>query len=191
MVFAFAAVLLNLFTLGVMGLVQELESRTKRIPERKPWDASDLKNNFLYLQDFPTIVLGDTVGLSFVDFGVLILAQNAWPIEQWQILIVAGAAITVTIGYYAFSFYCLPCYDSMHPKRGAVSWTGKLHLLYMAIQLFIAYFGLLFLALVFSGKIPWSYNTALTLAVALFGGTVYLSSYAISIIRLRRFSRFF
>lgn len=170
-----------------MLVMQRWESRRGYIPKRKGFNAENPRESFLYLKDFPTVKWGDTIGLSLVDFGVVLLLEYTWPLPFTVLVSSIGAALLITFCYHVFSLYRLPYQDSMYPAPRTVSRTGKLHLVYMLFQLSIAAFGFWVFGLTLTGEIPWSPPIVLGTALGFFGGAFYFSTWFLNVIKLKRF----
>ena len=171
---ALTAVFANLLFIGGMWRTQNWESRSGRIPQRVPHDSKNPTGSFLYLQDFWTSTLGDLLGLSLVDYGVVVLLQDLWPLP---FLGIEACAAVGFMGTWVFLWKCLtPRHkpDAGYPAAGKMSATGTVHLLYYWIQVTISCIGLWIIGLMLLGQTPWTLPAFLGLGGATFFFATFL-----------------
>lgn len=182
--FGVLAVAVNWNFWAVMFFVQEWESNTGRIPARSPHNPKDPVEGFLYMQDFFTIKWGDTIGISAVDFGVIAVLQNVWPLPFAGILACVLVGVVVTSLAHRLWMGQLHKPDAGYPAAGVVSIFGRVHLLYFFVQITIGAIGLWLVGLMILGQFPWS-SVAV---VGLGGGFFYLLTW-LADMKTRRFAR--
>lgn len=154
---------LNIVSWFIIFIVQNWESQKGLIPQRKKWDINDPKKSFLYLQDWFTGTWGDLFGLSFV----------AWAfgasVDVWS-----GADAFVALAISLAITYCLHLIwknglpNAGYPDRGTISLSGRTHLAYTSVLVFITAY--LFLILLM-GKV-----SAPAMLAATFGIMIYMIS---------------
>jgi len=128
----------------------------------------------MYLEDFRTVVLGDTLGLSAINFAVVtILLRNPLPLP------LLGLIGCIFVGAGAMLLFHLSCRGPWagYPGTEGTSLVGKLHLIYYWVQMTVAASGLWMIVLMISGRIPWSIEAIVWLC----GGLFYLVTLATDI----------
>lgn len=157
------AVLFNWAFWFCMFFVQNWEAKTGRIPPRR--------KDFPYLQDFWTNgPVGDGIGLGLIDAAVaMVLYQQGF--NPWVVSAVAAGiffGIPLTIGFYRFATMKNHKPNWGFMEGGKITWGGKTHLLYFAVQSVVAVAGL---GLLFTLQV-----SGIALAVGLAGIAVYAAA---------------
>ncbi len=160
-------VVLNYLFWRVIKIVQDDDAKQGRIFPRN--------SRFLYMQDFRTNgFLGNILGLSMVDAAVMVLLYRIVHSSFILTLIVGVAVVVAVLAAYCFYRYCTSerhWPDWGYPKTGAISWGGRVHLLYFTTQIAIGCIGLILIIPAILG------HHFLPLAVGLGGAGIYGYTY--------------
>jgi len=141
--------------------VQTWEQKTGRIPPRQ--------KEFPYLQDFWTNgFVGDGIGLGLVDAAVAVTVYQRG-FTTWMIVAVA-AGMLLTVGFYKFATAPIHKPNWGFMDGGNITWGGRVHLVYFAVQATVATIGFVLLFALQIRGIP--------LAIGLSGIAAYLAALA-------------
>jgi hypothetical protein len=163
LVWGLTFVVVHLIFWFLITVIESFESRTGRIPMRRPWSES---SPFPYFCDWHTATWGDLVGLSLIDWSAGYAFSFTFPNAALIAILVA------TIGTVGFHLRCISKRhrpDSGYPFPGKISLQGRTHVVYFFLQLFVCTLVLLFAV---EGKLPVT-----PLITALAGGAVYIASF--------------
>jgi hypothetical protein len=166
------AVLANVLYFVIMLFIEARLGATGRIPKRNSrHDPKRPHESFLYFRDRNLFRIGDTVGLSFVAFGVgTALAKEGFPPFWWMVLAFAVAGIVTAQMHKVWLRQ--PKKDSAYPRDGEASLLGKAHLFYFGGHIFWVLLGVIH---VFNSEVlPF---TLLALAGGAVWGLAFLSDF--------------
>ncbi len=156
------AVAVNLVWIAVLYIIERFEASRGAIPPRAKEVA--------YIQDFWTVVIGDTVGFSMIDF-VLVKTIAREGLQFWMVLAVI-LGLCGTRVWYRLATQSRRKEDCGIVKRDGkwiLSWVGRFHIVYFFSQLSVGIIGIVYLL---EGRIAGS-----LLAIGLGGLGLYALTY--------------
>lgn len=129
----FIALLFNFcFWFSMFG-VQEWESRTGRILPRKKHNRQNPADSFLYVQDFYTNgPFGDLIGVTCMVIATAISVYH----NGLSIIMLALVPLIILALIWFYEMCIGPNHkpDWGFPKPGAISWGGKVHMVFAGVQ---------------------------------------------------------
>jgi hypothetical protein len=143
--------------------VEFFYAKAGKIPSRQPFQKENLSHNVLYLVDFRSVVIGDLIGLSFVDFGFGMTIPDSIPSVS-IILTALVIAFLSALMAHALWLSLNRQHSSSYPRPGKVTLVGILHLVYYFIQFTVVVLAIHFLIIG---------NVLMPKLIILIGGVIY------------------
>jgi hypothetical protein len=114
------------------------------------------KGQILYLKYYNFFRWGDRWFLSIMDFAIVFVLVERWPLFLW-IMGLCSLAGVVWTGLWHW-IYLKPSHnpDSCYPYAGVVSSLGRIHLVYFGAQYILGFMGIGMVVLMAGGQRPWS-----------------------------------
>lgn len=150
------AMVLNIVALLSMVRIERKLLREGKLPQR----------GILHLKDYNFFMVGDIVWVSVMDFAILYVLTDGWPLSVMAITVCVLAALVWT-GLWHF-IWLQPSHrpDVLYPRAGEVSLLGQIHLVYFFVQYALGFLGLWIMMYMVLGFRPWSWAAALGLLAA-------------------------
>ncbi len=119
-----------------------------------------------YLKNYQFFMIGDRFCLTIMDFAILYILVQGWPLSAEAVVISAVVALVWTIIWHLV--WLLPSHrpDVFYPKTGVISKLGKIHLVYFGIQYALGFMGLWMTMYMWAGLRPLLWIAGLGLVAA-------------------------
>lgn len=133
-------IFLNIFFWVLIFLVQSYEGYKQLIPKRRPGNRANSSESFLYIQDWHTGSWGDLIGLSLTSFAFGEVLNSR---ENCFFIIAFSLSILITLCLHLIWKKGQP--NAGYPFKGKMSYSGKLHLVYSMMHVYMISYLLLML----------------------------------------------
>lgn len=130
--------------------------RDGKLPER----------GILHVKDYNFFMWGNRLVITIMDFAILYVLVQGWPLAAKAIVISMFGAVVWT-GIWD-TIWRRPSHrpDSFYPLSGVVSRLGRIQLVYFSVQYFLGFMGLWMVGYMLAGYRPWSWVAAIGLISA-------------------------
>ena len=161
------AAVLNLLFCSFMMRMESKMTRDGKLP----------RSGILRMKSYNFFMLGDRVFVTLMDFAILYVLTQGWPLS------LGAVAISVLV---AFAWTAIWHDIWMKPRHRVVSLLGKVHLVYFATQYMLGFMGLWMVGYMLAGYRLWSGVVAVVVTVGLASATAYFVTLSSDIGKFKR-----